>query len=98
MSSTLTIFILYNASASLWGKIGYGVRRLSAVSDGPSACAALELTHGGLKSEEKPEWKAIKNQIPAKVEQLFHDELPVDVSYFLMASLPCMFAESPLAA
>lgn len=84
MSSTLTIYVLYNASASLWGKISFGVRRLSAVADGPSACGALDLTHGGLKSEEKPEWKDIKKRVPAKVEQLFQDELPLEVSAIFM--------------
>lgn len=74
-----TIYILYNAKASLLGKLNYACRKISAPAD-ESACAACDLTHGGLRLNESEEWKATKQQIPVQVKQLHKDELTPEVS------------------
>lgn len=79
MSQQQTIFIIYSNSTSFLGQLAYGIRRMSASSiDTP--CAALELTHGGLNANEKPEWATAKKTIPVPIQQLHHDEIPPDVS------------------
>ena len=74
-----TIYILYNANASLLGKLDYSLRKLRAAPEN-SPCSACDLTHGGLRLTETKEWAAIKEQIPATVKQLHRDELDQDVS------------------
>ena len=74
MTDLSRIFILYNAKASLLGKLSYGYRKLTCPAD-KSPCAACDLTHGGLKLDESAEWKVTKQEIPAKVVQLHQDEL-----------------------
>lgn len=74
-----TIYILYNAKASLLGKLSYTCRKLSAPAD-QSPCAACDLTHGGLRLKESDEWRATKQKIPAQVKQLHTDELAPGVS------------------
>jgi len=76
--SPTIIYILYNAKASLFGKLTYACRKLSAPAD-QSACAACDLTHGGLRLNESDEWKATKQKIPAQVRQLHTDELTAEV-------------------
>jgi hypothetical protein len=73
-----TIYILYNAKASLFGKLNYACRKLSAPPE-QSACAACDLTHGGLRLHESDEWQATKKKIPAHFEQLHTDELTPEV-------------------
>ena len=75
-----TIYILYNAKASLLGKLSYSYRKFSASAD-DSPCSACDLTHGGLKLHESDEWKTTKEKIPASVKQLHQDELGSDVRY-----------------
>lgn len=76
--SSSTIYILYNAKASLFGKLNYACRKISAPAD-QSACAACDLTHGGLRLSESEEWKATKQKIPAQIKQLHTDELTPEV-------------------
>ncbi len=76
---TSSIYILYNAKASLLGKLNYVCRKITAGSE-DSACAACDLTHGGLKLDESAEWKQTKKQIGgASVKQLHKDELTPEV-------------------
>lgn len=74
-----TIFIVYSNSTTLWGQLAYGVRRMSATVAG-TPCAALELTHGGLGSSERPEWGQAKKEIPVALKQQHFDEISPDVS------------------
>ena len=81
MSATSTIiYILYNANGSIVGKVKYGYEKLTCDKNGPSPCAACDLTHGGLKLSESEEWKRIEQKIPAKVIKLHLDELEPEVS------------------
>ena len=79
-AKTTKIFVLYNAKASLLGKLSYGYKKLCAPAD-DSPCAACDLTHGGLKLQESEEWKATKQKIPATVEQRHIDELTPEVCF-----------------
>lgn len=74
-----TIYIVYSNSTTFWGQLAYGIRRMSASTAG-APCAALELTHGGLNSSERPEWAQAKQKIPVDLKQLHYDEIPDDVS------------------
>ena len=77
---TSSIYILYNAKASLLGKLNYACRKITAGTE-DSPCAACDLTHGGLKLDESAEWKQTKKQIGgATVKQLHKDELTPEVS------------------
>jgi hypothetical protein len=79
--STSTIYIVYNANASILGKLNYVCRKLTTSSDDNPACAACDLTHGGLKLDESDKWKHTKQQIArASVIQLHRDELTPEVS------------------
>jgi hypothetical protein len=80
MSTNSIIYILYNANGSMFGKIKYGYEQICALKDGPSPCAACDLTHGGLRLSESDEWRRTKKQIPAKVIKLHLDELEREVS------------------
>lgn len=75
-----TLFILYNADASVLGKLNYGYRKLTSSKNNP-ACAACDITHGGLHLEETVEWKKVKQEIANDVDlkQLHRDELGVEV-------------------
>lgn len=77
--SSQTIYIVYSNSTSLWGQLTYGIRRMSASTAG-TPCAALELTHGGLNSNERPEWAESKKKVPIDLKQQHYDEIPEDVS------------------
>lgn len=74
-----TIYIVYSNSTKFWGQLAYGIRRMSTSAAG-TPCAALELTHGGLNSNERPEWAEAKQKIPVNLKQLHYDEIPEDVS------------------
>ena len=96
------IFVLYNAKASLLGKLSYGYQKLRAPAD-DSPCAACDLTHGGLRLQESDEWKATKAKIPATVEQRHMDELTPEVSNdrcawgkqpLLVFALTCLYRSS----
>ena len=78
-----TLYILYNANGSAFGKLSYGYKKLTSSADKP-VCSACEMTHGGLRLEENAAWKEAKVQIEKegdlKVEQLHRDELAANVS------------------
>ncbi|KAK6371201.1 hypothetical protein LTS17_008932 [Exophiala oligosperma] len=84
-ASDSTIYILYNANASLLGKLNYACRKITASTDS-SPCAACDLTHGGLKLDESAAWKKTKARIGAKVEQLHRDESTSEVRDFIKAN------------
>lgn len=88
-----TIYVLYNANASLFGKVKYVYEKLTCAKD-DSPCAACDLTHGGLKLHESDEWKATKKQIPANVQQLHLDELTPEVRNPPLR--PCYCPDCPL--
>lgn len=77
-----TLYILYNADASLMGKLTYGYRKMTSPEDKP-ACAACDITHGGLHLDETPAWKEAKAEInrdEVELKQLHRDELSGEVS------------------
>ncbi|MCJ1404895.1 hypothetical protein MMC11_008121 [Xylographa trunciseda] len=78
LSSRSIIYILYNANASIIGKLDYAVKKLRASSDN-SPCSACDLTHGGLRLTETKDWTTTKDKIPATVKQLHRDELSQEV-------------------
>ncbi|KAL2049399.1 hypothetical protein ABVK25_010303 [Lepraria finkii] len=81
-----TLYILYNADASLMGKLNYGYRKCTAPKDKP-ACSACDITHGGLHLDETAAWKEAKAEIASKgdveVKQKHRDELSSDVRSFV---------------
>ena len=78
-TNSTTIYILYNANGSILGKVKYVYEKICAPKDGPSPCAACDLTHGGLRVSESEEWKQTEAQISAKVTKLHLDELDEEV-------------------
>lgn len=77
-----TLYILYNANSTLLGKLHYGYRKLRpGKSNSPQnpACAACDITHGGLSLSESPKWTESKKEIERagnlKVSQLHRDEV-----------------------
>lgn len=78
-----TLYILYNADASVMGKLAYGYRKLTSPKDQP-ACAACDITHGGLHLEETAAWKEAKGEITknraVELKQLHRDQLSGAVS------------------
>lgn len=78
-----TLYILYNANGTAFGKLSYGYKKLTSAADKP-VCSACEMTHGGLRLEENATWKEAKAQIEKEggleVKQLHRDELGADVS------------------
>ena len=79
------LYILYNADASVMGKLNYGYRKLTAPKDKP-ACSACDITHGGLHLDETAAWKEVKAEIvkegEVEVKQMHRDELSADVCGF----------------
>lgn len=79
------LYILYNADASWAGKLQYGYRKLTSAKDRP-ACAACDITHGGLHLDETAEWKRAKEDIvksqQLELKQLHRDELDANVGSF----------------
>ncbi|KAF2490055.1 hypothetical protein BU16DRAFT_544391 [Lophium mytilinum] len=74
------IYILYNADASIMGKLKYSYRKLKSSPDCEPACAACDITHGGLSLCETPAWVSAKKEIEAsgaelKVVQWHRDEI-----------------------
>lgn len=78
-----TLYVLYNAKGTAFGKLSYGYKKLT-TSAGKPVCAACEITHGGLRLDENAAWKEAKAQIEQErgmeVKQLHRDELGADVS------------------
>lgn len=85
-----TLYIIYNADASLMGKLNYGYRKLTAGKDKP-ACAACDITHGGLHLDETAEWKKAKEEMAREAEnvtlkQLHRDQMGAEVCISLSFS------------
>ena len=80
MPPSSILYILYNADASVLGKLNYSYRKLTASKDKP-ACSACDITHGGLHLDETPAWKEAKAEIErdgeggVRVRQMHRDEL-----------------------
>jgi len=78
-----TLYIIFNANASIMGKLSYGYRKLTSPKDKP-ACAACDITNGGLHLEQSAGWKEAKAEIEREgkvvVRELHRDKLSGDVS------------------
>jgi hypothetical protein len=89
--STKYMYILYNADATILGKLKYGYRKITCPKDADPVCAACEITHGGLSLSESPEWLNAKEEIRKasdfEVVQWHRDEVSpevrADVSFLL---------------
>ncbi|KAF2453311.1 hypothetical protein BDY21DRAFT_374886 [Lineolata rhizophorae] len=82
-----TLYVLYNADASVLGKLSYGYRKVTQSKDCENpACAACDITHGGLSLKETPQWIAAKEEIEAaglKIVQWHRDEISSPLKEFL---------------
>lgn len=80
-----TLYILYNADASLMGKVKYSYKKICR-TDGNPECAACQITHGGLSLNETSEWSIAKKELESeeniKVVQWHRDELSDQVRNF----------------
>ena len=79
------LYILYNADGSIMGKLSYGYRKITNKDKENPTCAACDITHGGLRLDETPQWKAAKAEIVKSgavkdVTQFHRDELDEEVS------------------
>ena len=83
-SPNQTLYVLYNADATVMGKLRYGYRKITCPKDAGPECAACEITHGGLSLKETPSWLEVKKEIEGstgvKVVQWHRDELSPQVS------------------
>ena len=81
-----TLYVLYNADASVMGKLRYGYKKVTCPKDADPTCAACEITHGGLSLKETPAWveakKEIEDSSDVKIVQWHRDELSSSVSLF----------------
>ncbi|RMJ23148.1 hypothetical protein PHISP_05992 [Aspergillus sp. HF37] len=81
-----TLYIIYNAKSTLFGKVDYAYRKLTRPdSCSRPACAACELTHGpSLSLTESPEWAAAKARIRnVTVAQVHTDEQPAGLARWM---------------
>ncbi|KAI4185022.1 MAG: hypothetical protein LQ348_004439 [Seirophora lacunosa] len=73
------------------GKLSYGYRKLTAKDpDNKPACAACDITHGGLHLDETAQWKAAKAEVVrsgavADVKQFHRDELDGETKTFVQS-------------
>ncbi|KAF6231694.1 hypothetical protein HO173_009996 [Letharia columbiana] len=83
---TTIFYILYNADASVMGKLNYGYRKLTSPKDKP-ACSACDITHGGLHFEETAAWKEAKVTLVkeghVEIRQMHRDELTSEIKSFV---------------
>ncbi len=98
--SAPTIYILYNADASVMGKLSYGYKKITNKDKDKPTCAACDITHGGLSLDETSQWKAAKAELVQsgavrEVKQFHRDELDAEVcvSPFL---IQCTFEDALL--
>ena len=80
-----TLYILYNANASVLGKISYGYKHITCSKPDDPTCAACEITHGGLSLKETDAWKAAKQQMreidpELDIKQQHKDEIDPQVN------------------
>ena len=85
------LFILYNADASVMGKLSYGYKKLTNRDKDNPTCAACDITHGGLSLDETSHWKAAKADLVdsgavKEIKQLHRDELDPEVCPLVLAS------------
>ncbi|KAL9005225.1 MAG: hypothetical protein Q9188_001985 [Gyalolechia gomerana] len=85
-----TLYILYNADASLMGKLSYGYRKLTTKNNCTPACAACDITHGGLHLDETARWKdakgeMVKSGVVSGLKQLHRDELDGETKAFVQS-------------
>ena len=77
------LYVLYNADASVLGKLRYGYRKFTSSKDAESECAACDITHGGLSLKETDAWVKAKKEIEASpgttIIQWHRDELSPQV-------------------
>ena len=82
--SPSTLYILYNANSTILGKLTYSYRHITCSKSSDPACAACDITHGGLHLNESEAWKGAKREIEEQggleVKQQHKDELTDDVS------------------
>lgn len=82
MATSQDIIVIYNADSSIRGKITYAYRKLSSSSAKNPACAACDITHGGLSLSEVPGWKKTKTALQDQgwtVLQWHRDEVETSV-------------------
>ena len=82
--SSATVYVLYNADASVLGKLSYAYRKLTCSKEN-TVCAACDITHGGLHLDETDVWKAAKAGLRKEgvhVKQMHKDELSSEVGGF----------------
>ncbi|KAL8692677.1 MAG: hypothetical protein Q9218_002350 [Villophora microphyllina] len=85
-----SLYILYNADASVMGKLSYGYRKLTSKDPDKPACAACDITHGGLRLDETAQWKSVKADFVKsgavkEVKQLHRDELDTETKAFVQS-------------
>lgn len=85
------LYILYNADASIMGKLNYGYRKLCKPSSSTNpACAACDITHGGLSLSESEQWTSAKADMMKdygaglKISQLHRDEVKEPLKTWIM--------------
>lgn len=72
------LIIIYNADSTIRGKLAYAYRKVTSSSKENPACAACDITHGGLSLDEVSGWKDAKKKIESegfKVLQWHRDEV-----------------------
>ncbi|CAL8583563.1 hypothetical protein XPA_009184 [Xanthoria parietina] len=84
------LFILYNADASVMGKLSYGYKKLTNRDKDKPTCAACDITHGGLSLDETSHWKAAKADLVdsgavKEIKQLHRDELDPEIKDFVQS-------------
>ncbi|KAL9021817.1 MAG: hypothetical protein Q9185_000944 [Variospora sp. 1 TL-2023] len=72
------------------GKLSYGYRKLTAKDPDKPACAACDITHGGLHLDETAQWKAAKAEVVKSgavkdVKQFHRDELDGETKGFVQS-------------
>jgi len=73
------LLLIYNADSTFMGKVNYTYRKLTKETP---ACAACDITNGGLSLKHTPEWTRVKQQIESQgwtVKELHRDELEESV-------------------
>ena len=84
MPDKKTLYVIYNANGSFFGKLQYGYRKMTCNKQDDNPCAACDITHGGLSLNETPAWQEAKRKIQDSyglpIEQLHLDELTPEVS------------------
>ena len=86
MATPTQLLIIYNADSTLRGKLTYAYRKISSSPAQDPACAACDITHGGLSLKEVPGWTKAKSDIEGQgvhVVQWHRDEIEADVKTWI---------------